>query len=207
MNRPAAVVLLSGGIDSATVLALACRDGFEVHTISFDYGQRHIIELEYASELVKRYRVSQHRVTIDASLFGGGVLTGGERHFGGPTTPPTYVPARNTLFLSHALVFSETIGAADIFIGANKDDGVGYPDCTVSYFQAFERVMVLGTVTGGIRLHTPLVSLHKREVVALARSLDVPLGLTWSCYYPTESARPCGSCDACILRLSAGLLS
>ena len=208
-ERRRAVVLLSGGVDSATVLALALRDGFEVHAISFHYGQRHVVELDAARRLVEHYEVTQHIVVaIDPTVFGGAVLTGGDQHYGPDTAPATYVPARNTLFLSYAVAWAETLGAGEVFVGPNADDAAGYPDCREPYLRAFERVAAIGTQVGatrGLTIHAPLVYLSKREVVDLARSVEVPLELTWSCYFPTASGQPCRQCDACQQRESAGL--
>lgn len=200
-------MLLSGGVDSATVLALAVRGGFEVHALSFRYGQRHQVELDAARRLAEHYDVAQHIVVdIDPTLFGGAVLTGGERRFGPEEAPATYVPARNTLFLSYAIAWAEALNARDIFLGPNADDAAGYPDCREPYIRAFERVAELGTQAGvGLTIHAPLVHRSKREVVDLARSLEVPLELTWSCYFPTASGEACGRCDACRLRKGAGL--
>ncbi len=207
IDKRKAVMLLSGGVDSATVLALTARDGFEVHALSFRYGQRHEVELDAARRLAEHYDVAQHKVVdIDPTVFGGAVLTGGDRRFGSAETPSTYVPARNTLFLSYAIAWAEVLEARDIFLGPNADDAAGYPDCRDPYLRAFERVAELGTQAGeGLTIHAPLVHRSKREVVELARSLDVPLKLTWSCYFPTPSGQPCGKCDACRLRVGAGL--
>lgn len=202
-------MLLSGGVDSAVVLALALRDGFEIHAISFLYGQRHRVELNAAHRLADHYKVTQHVVVaIDPTVFGGAVLTGGDQRFGPDEAPATYVPARNTLFLSHAVAWAEALGAYDVFLGPNADDAAGYPDCQEPYLRAFERVAALGTQAGrrrGMTIHAPLVHRSKREVVDLARALGVPLELTWSCYFPTASGEPCGRCDACRLREGAGL--
>ena len=202
-----AIVLLSGGVDSATVLALAKRQGFEVHALSFDYGQRHAVELDAARRVAEHFEVFEHVVIpIAPTVFGGAVLTGGAGRPGGADLPATYVPARNTLFLSYALAWAEVIGTTDIFMGANADDASAYPDCREPYLRAFERVAALGTRVGSqLSIHTPLGHLTKREVVGLARSLDVPLELTWSCYFPTGSGHSCGQCDACRLRRGAGL--
>ena len=206
-DKRKAVILLSGGVDSATVLAMAARDGFEVHALSFRYGQRHQVELEAARRLAGHYAVAQHIVVdIDPTVFGGAVLTGGDQRFGPAEAPSTYVPARNTLFLSYAIAWAEALDARDIFLGPNADDAAGYPDCREQYLRAFERVAELGTQAGkGLSIHAPLVHRSKREVVELARSLEVPLEVTWSCYFPTASGQPCGNCDACRLRVGAGL--
>jgi len=202
-----AIVLLSGGVDSTTALALATQRGFEVHALSFDYGQRHVVELDAARRVAEHFEVAQHVVVpIDSSVFGGAVLTGGDETPGGADLPATYVPARNTLFLSYALAWAEVIGAGDIFLGANAEDAEGYPDCREPYLRAFEQMAALGTEAGArLRIRAPLVRLNKREVGELARSLGVPLELTWSCYFPKGPGRPCGQCDACRLRWGAGL--
>jgi 7-cyano-7-deazaguanine synthase len=202
-----AIVLLSGGVDSATALALAKREGFEANALSFDYGQRHIVELDAARRVAEHFEVARHIVVqIDPAVFGGAVLTGGDETPGGPGLPVTYVPARNTLFLSYALAWAEVLGSSDIFMGANADDAAGYPDCREVYLRAFERVAALGTSAGSeVRVHAPLVRMRKREVVDLARSLGVPLELTWSCYFPTGAGEPCGECDPCRSRRRAGL--
>ena len=208
---PRAIVLLSGGIDSATVMALATRRQFEVYALSFHYGQRHVVELDAARRLARHFDVAQHLVvSIDPAVFGGSVLTGGEREFGGDDAPSTYVPARNSLFLTHALAWSEVLGAHDLFMGANADDAEGYPDCRGPYLRAFERMAALGTQPGvnvnkTLTVHAPLLDLRKPEVVALARSMGVPLELTWSCYFPTSEGQPCLRCDACLLRRGSGL--
>jgi len=210
-QSPRAIILLSGGVDSATVLAIATREGFEVYALSFQYGQRHAVELEAARRLAKYYDVARHLVVpISSETFGDSVLTGGEQRFGGSDAPATYVPARNTLFLSHALAWSEVLGSRDVFMGANADDAAGYPDCREAYLRAFEQMAALGTQSGSsgdgqLTIRAPLLHLRKTEVVGLARSLEVPLELTWSCYFPTEERRACGKCDACRLRWDAGL--
>lgn len=207
-----AIVLLSGGVDSAVALAIARRQGFEVSALSFRYGQRHVIELDAARTLAARYEVARHLVVdIGVEVFGGSILTGGSRSHGGPGSPSTYVPARNTLFLSYALGWSEVLHAGHIFIGANADDAAGYPDCREAYLRAFERMADLATHAGSaggrkLAIHAPLLHLTKAEVVALGRSLAVPLDLTWSCYFPTDAAEPCGECDACQLRHGTGLV-
>jgi 7-cyano-7-deazaguanine synthase len=212
MAKPKAVVLLSGGMDSATAAAVALDQGFEVCALSFRYGQRHAAELEAAQRVAERLGVRRHVVLeIDLRAFGGSALTGDvdvpkdtpiERI--GAGIPATYVPARNTIFLSFALGWAETLEASDIFIGANALDYSGYPDCRPEYIEAFERMANLATragVEGGrLRIHTPLISLSKAEIVRLGARLGVEYSLTWSCYDPAPDGTACGRCEACILR-------
>lgn len=208
-----AVCLLSGGLDSATCLALARRDGFDCYALSFDYGQRHRIELECAARVAASLEVVERRVVrFDLRQFGQSALTSDvavpkdrstEQMDG--AIPVTYVPARNTIFLSFALAWAEVLGASDIFIGVNALDYSGYPDCRPEYVEAFERMANLATkaaVEGQARLsvHTPLIRLSKAEIVRLAAELGLDFSLTHSCYDPDEAGRPCRSCDSCILR-------
>jgi 7-cyano-7-deazaguanine synthase len=210
--RPA-IVLLSGGLDSATVLALAQRDGFQVFALSFRYGQRHAVELKAAREIARRARVAEHAiVTIDLRAFGGSALTGdiavpkgrplGELSAG---IPVTYVPARNTIFLSYALAWAEVVGAGDIFIGVNALDYSGYPDCRPEYIAAFERMANLATKVGvegrALRIHTPLIDLPKSEIIKRGLALGVDYSVTRSCYDPSPEGAACGACDSCQLRL------
>jgi 7-cyano-7-deazaguanine synthase len=214
MSQPKAVVLLSGGIDSTTTAAIAQRQGFDVHALSFQYGQRHAVELEAARRVAARLDIRRHVVlTIDLRAFGGSALTGDlavpldtPMDQIGVRIPPTYVPARNTVFLSFALGWAETLDARDIFIGANALDYSGYPDCRPEYLAAFERMANLATrtgVEGGARLtiHAPLISLSKREIIAQGRALGIDYGLTSSCYDPGADGSACGHCEACLLRL------
>lgn len=212
MTHSKAVVLLSGGMDSATAAAVALDQGFEVHALSFRYGQRHAAELEAARRVAERLGARRHVVLdIDLRAFGGSALTGDlevpkdtplDRI--GSRIPATYVPARNTIFLSFALGWAETLDAADVFLGANALDYSGYPDCRPEYIEAFERMANLATRAGvegrRLRIHTPLLRLTKAEIVKLGTRLGVDYGLTWSCYDPTPSGTPCGRCEACILR-------
>jgi len=216
-TAPPAVLLLSGGLDSTTVLAVAQREGFAVHALSFRYGQRHAAEIEAASRIARKAGVVQHRVIdIDLTVFGGSALTAGtpvpkDRDLSDFSLqekgiPITYVPARNTIFLSYALAFAEVVGAADIFIGVNALDYSGYPDCRPEYIRAFEDMANLATragVEGGTRLkiRTPLISLTKAEIIELGTSLGVDYSSTTSCYDPGENGEGCGRCDACQLRL------
>jgi 7-cyano-7-deazaguanine synthase len=212
MATPKAVVLLSGGMDSATAAAVALDQGFEVYALSFRYGQRHATELEAARRVAERLGLRRQVVLdIDLRAFGGSALTGDlqvpkdtplERI--GSSIPATYVPARNTIFLSFALGWAETLGASDIFLGANALDYSGYPDCRPEYIAAFERMANLATRAGvegrRLRIHTPLISLSKAEIVKLGTRLGVEYALTWSCYDPAPDGTACGRCEACLLR-------
>jgi 7-cyano-7-deazaguanine synthase len=208
-----AVCLLSGGLDSATCLALARRDGFECHALSFDYGQRHRIELEAASRVAASLGVARHVVAqIDLQMFGNSALTAPidvpkSRSFAemGQGIPITYVPARNTIFLSFALAWAEVLEASDIFIGVNALDYSGYPDCRPEFIAAFETMANLATKAGvegrtRVRIRTPLIALSKAQIVKLGRELGVDFSLTRSCYDPAPDGTPCGQCDSCLLR-------
>jgi len=209
-----AVVLLSGGLDSATVLAIAKRSGYSIHAVSFRYGQRHTIELDRAAWQSKTQAVDKHIVVdIDLAQFGGSALTGSSipvpKHNTpeeiGQSIPVTYVPARNTVFLSLALAYAETVGAKDLFIGVNAMDYSGYPDCRAEFITAFENMANLATKYGveghRIRIHTPLIALTKAEIIARGLELGVDYSMTSSCYDPKPTTgEPCGRCDACLLR-------
>lgn len=213
LAAPKAVVLLSGGMDSSTTAAIAKREGFEVHALSFRYGQRHAVELDAARRVAAALGVARHVVLdIDLRAFGGSALTGDlavpkdtpiERI--GEAIPVTYVPARNTIFLSFALAWAEVLGARDIFIGANALDYSGYPDCRPEFIAAFERMANLGTRAGvegaDIRVHTPLIALSKREIVLKGTELGVDFSLSSTCYDPAPDGAACGRCEACLLRL------
>jgi 7-cyano-7-deazaguanine synthase len=212
MSRPA-VVLLSGGLDSCTVLAIARSEGFEPFAISFQYGQRHGVELESAARIAAAQGVGQHvTVNIDLRAFGGSALTA-EIEVPksdsvadlGDGIPITYVPARNTVFLSFALAYAEVVGAGDIFIGVNALDYSGYPDCRPEFIESFETMANLATKAGveGKRLsiHAPLINLTKGEIIRRGVSLNVDYGLTSSCYDPDSQGLACGHCDSCLLRL------
>ena len=212
------VLLLSGGLDSATCLALVTRWGWNVHALSFDYGQRHRVELAFARRLARRYRAVSHRVIRIPGLgaLGGSALTDPsipvpKRSLGKQKIPTTYVPARNTLFLAFALSFAETRGATEIVIGANALDYSGYPDCRPEYLASFERTARLGTKAGsegrGLRIRAPLIDMTKGEIVRLALALGLDPGLTTSCYDPQKGGRPCGTCDSCLLRAKGFLES
>ncbi len=208
-----AVCLLSGGLDSSTCLAIARWDGYECYCLSFDYGQRHAIELQAAARVAKQLGASEHRIAkLDLRVFGGSALTADidvPKHRGlehmASGIPVTYVPARNTIFLSFALAYAEVIGAADIFIGVNAIDYSGYPDCRPEFIRAFEGVANLATRAADegrtqVAMHTPLISMTKADIVRAAVALGVDLSLTHSCYDPGPGGTPCGSCDSCILR-------
>jgi 7-cyano-7-deazaguanine synthase len=216
-----AVILLSGGLDSATTLGIAVHEGYVCHALSFDYGQRHQREIAAASALARHYRVARHvTLRIDLRAFGGSALTADidvpKDHLhdkdGGSAIPITYVPARNTIFLSFAVGFAETSNAFDIFLGVNAVDYSGYPDCRPEFVKAFERVANLGTRAGveaaaegrreAFRIHAPLVLLSKADIIRKGLSLGVPYELTHSCYDPTPEGKSCGHCDSCLLRLA-----
>lgn len=208
-----AIVLLSGGLDSATVLALAKAAGFEPFALSFRYGQRHAVELELAHRVARAMRVAEHAVVdIDLRQFGGSALTGDIDVPKGRTPaemgegiPITYVPARNTVFLSFALAWAETLGAQDIFIGVNRLDYSGYPDCRPEFIHAFEQMANLATRAGvegqqRLRIHAPLIDLTKAQIIQRGLELGVDYAWTSSCYDPSPAGRPCGECDSCQLR-------
>jgi 7-cyano-7-deazaguanine synthase len=209
-----AVVLLSGGLDSATVLAMAQQADYTVHALSFRYGQRHQLELERAAQLAQAASVAQH-VIVDINLaqFGGSALTADidvPKHESadqiGGDIPVTYVPARNTVFLSLALAYAESIGAVDIFIGVNALDYSGYPDCRPEFISAFEIMANLATKAGvegsqPLRIHTPLSNMTKAEIIARGLELGVDYAHTTSCYDPLSNGQPCQHCDACLLRM------
>jgi 7-cyano-7-deazaguanine synthase len=210
-----AVVLLSGGLDSATTLAIACSEGFQCYALTFSYGQRHRREIEAAKKVADSLEeVVEHRViNIDLAAFGGSALTDSavevpkDRDGLGESAqiPPTYVPARNTIFLSYAIAWAEVLGAFDIFIGVNATDYSGYPDCRPAFIAAFERTANLATAAavqrkGQYRIHTPIIDMTKAEIIRTGSKLGVDFALTHSCYDPDERARSCGRCDSCRLR-------
>jgi 7-cyano-7-deazaguanine synthase len=209
-----AVLLLSGGLDSTTLLALARRDGFDVNALTFRYGQRHGLEIERARRIAARHGVTRHLVAdIDQRLLSGSALTSdiavpkdrsGEAIAHG--VPVTYVPARNTIFLAFALAWAEVLDASDIFIGVNALDYSGYPDCRPEYIRAFETMAALATRAGTeggtrVRIRAPLIDLTKAQIVELGHSLGVDYAMTLSCYDPADDGTACGHCDACLLRL------
>ncbi len=209
-----AVCLLSGGLDSATTLACARRDGFESYALSFDYGQRHRVELAAAVLVAQQLGAAGHQtMRIDLRAFGGSALTAEidvPKHDQvedlGAGIPITYVPARNTVFLSFALAWAEVLGASDIYLGVNAVDYSGYPDCRPEFIQAFEQMANLATKAGvegmqRLHIHTPLITLTKAQIITLGAELGVDYGLTHSCYDPSPNGQPCGHCDSCLLRL------
>src|SRR5690349_19044210 len=211
---PGAVLLLSGGLDSTTLLAYAVDAGYDVHALSFRYGQRHVHELEAAKRIARHFGIEDHRVVdVDLRAFGGSALTSDvdvpkDRPIDAMSSgiPITYVPARNTIFLSFALALAEVLEVSDVFIGVNALDYSGYPDCRPEYIAAYERMANLGTRGGvegthPIRIRTPLIDLAKRQIIELGRSLGVDYGMTTSCYDPAPDGAACGRCDACVLRL------
>jgi queuosine biosynthesis protein QueC len=216
MDQKKAVILLSGGLDSTTVLAMAKAEGYAVHALSFSYGQRHAGEIAASRKIAACYDVVQHVVTqIDLRVFGGSALTSDievpkDRHVDSAhDVPVTYVPARNTIFLSFALAFAEVIGAHEIFIGVNALDYSGYPDCRPEFIDAFQKMARLATRTDTangaraeqITIRTPLIDMSKKEIIELGLSLGVDYGMTTSCYDPGDDGKACGHCDACQLRM------
>jgi 7-cyano-7-deazaguanine synthase len=208
-----AVILLSGGIDSTTTLAIARAEGYEAYALSFDYRQRHQIETRAARRLANSLGVKEHRIAkIDLGVFGGSALTD---HMEVPKKrseteiahgiPVTYVPARNTIFLAYALAWAEVIGAGDIFLGVNAIDYSGYPDCRPEFIEAFEALANVATKAGvegrRFQIHTPLIKFSKAEIIRKAVDLGIDLSLTHSCYDPSAEGLACGECDSCLLRL------
>ncbi|HSR08392.1 MAG TPA: 7-cyano-7-deazaguanine synthase QueC [Bryobacteraceae bacterium] len=213
MTSRRAVCLLSGGLDSSTCLALARREGYECYALSFEYGQRHRVELAAAARVAASLGAREQRTAvIDLRAFGGSALTAdiavpkhGSAAEIGEGIPVTYVPARNTIFLSYALAWAEVLEASDIFIGVNALDYSGYPDCRPEFIHAFEAMANLATKSGvegrtRVEIHTPLIALSKADIVRLAAELGLDFGLTHSCYDPDEQGGPCGQCDSCLLR-------
>ncbi|OHB78114.1 MAG: 7-cyano-7-deazaguanine synthase QueC [Planctomycetes bacterium RBG_16_55_9] len=210
-----AIVLLSGGLDSATTLALARREGFRCYALTFAYGQRHRREIEAAKRVAKSLGVAEHRViNIDLAAFGGSALTDlaidvpkDGANLGTPAgIPVTYVPARNTIFLSYALAWAEVLGAFDIFIGVNSTDYSGYPDCRAEFIAAFERTANLATAAvvegkGRYQIHTPIIDMTKAQIIRAGTGVGVDYSLTHSCYDPDGEGRSCGRCDSCRLRI------
>jgi len=215
MERKKAVVLLSGGLDSTTVLAIAKSQGFETYALSFNYDQRHHVELKAARKVAKALGVKDHLIVkVDPRILRGSALT--TRSIKVPKKrrlaamshgiPVTYVPGRNTLFLSHALSFAEGLGSSDIFIGVNALDYSGYPDCRPEFIRAYEKMAKLATKAGvegksTLKIHTPLIRLTKAQIIKKGLALGVDFGMTSSCYSPFPTGKPCGQCDSCLLRL------
>lgn len=212
-NTQKAVVLVSGGLDSATTLAIALNEGFTCYALSFRYGQRHEVELTAACRVATTMGSREHRIIdIDLAGIGGSALTDmaldvpKDRQDMSQGIPITYVPARNTIFLSYALAYAEVLGAFDIFIGVNAMDYSGYPDCRPEYIEAFEKMANLATAItvegkGRFKIHTPIIRMTKAQIIQTGTRLNVDYSLTHSCYDPDEQGRPCGHCDSCQLRL------
>jgi 7-cyano-7-deazaguanine synthase len=210
-----AIVLLSGGLDSATTLAIARSEGFQCHTLTFAYGQRHKREIQAAKKVAESLAVAEYRIIeIDLTAFGGSALTdkaiavpkGRADLENSPQIPATYVPARNTIFLSYALAWAEVLGAFDIFIGVNSTDYSGYPDCRAEFISAFEKTANLATAAaiegkGRYQIHTPIIEMSKAQIIKTGTKLGVDYSLTHSCYDPDSRGRSCGQCDSCRLRL------
>jgi 7-cyano-7-deazaguanine synthase len=215
LAKEKAVVLLSGGLDSATTLAIAVKDGFECYALSFAYGQRHKIEIDSSTKVAKALQAVEHRIIdIDLAAFGGSALTDPSidvpknNEYPGVKgyIPPTYVPARNTVFLSYALAWAEVLGAFDIFIGVNSTDYSGYPDCRREFIEAFEKTANLATAAaidkrGRFKINTPIIEMTKAQIIRTGTDLNVDYSLTHSCYDPDQRGRSCGKCDSCRLRL------
>jgi 7-cyano-7-deazaguanine synthase len=209
-----AIILLSGGLDSATVMAIAKQEQYQLYALSFDYGQRHKIELESAKKVANFFVAKEHKIAkIDLRIFGKSALTDNisvpKNQLGNNKIPITYVPARNTIFLSYAIAYAEVIGANNIFIGVNIVDYSGYPDCREPFIRAFEAMANLATVAGvegqKINIKTPLINLSKKEIIKIGTTLGVDYSITHSCYDPdikNGKTHPCGLCDSCLLRLS-----
>ncbi len=212
-EKPRAVILLSGGLDSSTTLAVAKNMGFELYALTFRYGQRHQIEIEAAGRIAKHFEVARHTIIdVDLRRFGGSALTAPievpkdrSPEEISSDIPITYVPARNIIFLSLALAWAEVLGCSDIFIGVNALDYSGYPDCRPEFIEAFEKMAALGTKAGvegrGIKIHTPLIDLSKAQIIKKGLELGVEFELTSTCYDPSSQGEACGKCDACLLRL------
>jgi 7-cyano-7-deazaguanine synthase len=208
-----AVLLLSGGLDSTTVLEIAKADGFDMYALSFSYGQRHKIELEAVANIIKRSPVIEHKIIqLDLRAFGGSALTADievpkhDEYTPSNEIPVTYVPARNTIFLSFALGYAEVIGANDIFLGVNAIDYSNYPDCRPEFLEAFGKLANLATASGvkgnDIMIHAPLIKMTKAQIIQTGLRLGVDYSITNSCYDPTDKGESCGKCDACHLRLN-----
>ena len=208
-----AVVLLSGGLDSTTIMAIVKNKGYDIYALSFDYGQRHKLELEAAQKVAKHFGAKRHLILrLDLNTIGGSALTEdipipqGRRlkEIGSGDIPITYVPARNTIFLAYALAWAEVLDATDIFIGVNSVDFSGYPDCRPEFIESFQRMANLATKAGvegkDIKIHTPLIKMTKGEIIKKGISLGIDYAMTHSCYSPKKDGLPCGQCDSCLLR-------
>ena len=208
-----AVVLASGGLDSTTIMAIAKHEGYDIYALSFDYGQRHKLELEAAKTVAGYFGAKKHLILrLDLDAIGGSALTDdipvphgrGLDEIGSGGIPITYVPARNTIFLSYALAWAEVLDATDIFIGVNAVDFSGYPDCRPEYIEAFQKMANLATKAGvegnSVTIHTPIINMTKAQIIKKGVSLGVDYGITHSCYNPTGDGKPCGRCDSCLLR-------
>jgi 7-cyano-7-deazaguanine synthase len=214
-EAPPAIVLLSGGLDSTTTLAIARSEGFAIYALSFRYGQRHAPELAAARRVASAFGAARHVVLdIDLATFGGSALTSPDlavpkdrqlAAIGHDDVPVTYVPARNTIFLSFALAWAEVLGCSDIFLGVNVQDSSGYPDCRPEFIEAYQHMAQLATKAGvegvELKIHTPLIELTKAQIIARGLELGVDYGMTLSCYDPSPEGEACGHCDACLLRL------
>ena len=211
MNKKG-VILLSGGLDSATVAAIAIKEGFTLSAITFFYSQRHEVEIKFAERLAEHFQLDNHiKISIPAEIFKtaltaeSGMEVPKNREITGDEIPETYVPARNIIFLSYALAYAESTGAQNIFIGANAVDFSGYPDCRPEFFTAFKKMANIGTKSGvegrGFNIHTPLMHLYKHEIIKLGSELGVDYSLTHSCYDPFPDGSSCGECDSCFLRI------
>lgn len=211
MNKKG-VILLSGGLDSATVAAIAVKEGFSLSALTFFYSQRHEIEIKFAERLAVYFKMDNHlKISIPAEIFksaltvNSGMEVPKNRDITGSEIPDTYVPARNIIFLSYALAYAESIGAENIFIGANAVDYSGYPDCRPEFFTAFRKMANAGTKSGvegrGFTIHTPLMHLYKHEIIKLGTELGMDYSLTHSCYDPSSDGSSCGECDSCVLRM------
>ena len=211
MNRKG-VILLSGGLDSATVAAIAIKEGFTLSALTFFYSQRHEVEIKFAEKLVEHFKIDNHvKISIPAEIFKTALTADSaievpkQREIHNNEIPDTYVPARNIIFLSFALAYAESTGAENIFIGANAIDYSGYPDCRPEFFSAFRKMANAGTKAGvegrGFNIHTPLMHLYKHEIIKLGSELGVDYSLTHSCYDPSADGSSCGECDSCALRM------
>ena len=206
------VILLSGGLDSATAAAIAINQGFDLSAITFFYSQRHEIEIKYSEKLVEFFKIKDHiKISLPADIFKSALISESKtdipknRNIQKNIIPETYVPARNIIFLSYALAYGESIAANDIFIGATEVDYSGYPDCKSEFFTAFKKMADIGTKTGAeggeFIIHTPLIHLHKHEIISLGTQLGVDYSLTHSCYDPSIEGYSCGKCDSCLIRI------